>query len=94
MSEVAKITFQQIGAGRAMVMIGGAAFYDGDDLVVKFKAHALDAIKSFRIALTPADLYDVTFYGRTGAVKASETGVYADQLRRIIETTTGLYLSL
>jgi hypothetical protein len=41
----------------------------------------------------------VTFYGamRAGSlpkIKAEFDDIYADQLQRVIETTTGLYLSL
>ena len=92
-SEIASTIFQQIGGGRAMVMIGGSAMISEDDLIVQFKAHAKDAIKMFKIHLNSMDLYDIKFMGRTGSVKSEESGVYCDDLKRILESNLGLYLS-
>jgi hypothetical protein len=49
------------------------------------------------ITLTPADLYDVAFYAMRGAnarVVNESTGIYAESLREVFTSATGLHTSL
>ena len=95
--QIVETIYMQIGAGRAMAMIGGSAISDTENLTLRilFKARASQSIKKFFIQYdNGADIYNVTFYTRTDRVVATETGIYADQLKRIIEKETGLYLSM
>jgi hypothetical protein len=100
MEQVPKTILAQMGGNRALVMIGAQYVTYGDYfLKVTFKAKALAGIRSFRIWLDPSDTYTITFYGppKAGsmpAIKAEFTDIYCDQLKSLIERTTGLYLSL
>jgi hypothetical protein len=100
MHHVPKTILEQMGGNRALAMIGAKDFVYGDNfLKISFKAKALNGIKCFRIILTPADTYTVTFYGamKAGlmpAIKAEFEDIYCEQLKGLIERTTGLYLSL
>ena len=91
----------QIGS-RAFFMLGAAkkplvAIENGLQFGVGRNAKSVTHV---RIVLTPDDLYTVEFSNvsmrRAEMVKILETveGVYADQLRAVIETGTGLYTSL
>lgn len=87
-------------------MIGGRDFFsdnNGQTLVFKFSGSR--AANYIRITLNGLDLYDVEFVklGRlnrkTFAMSPNKTtgefsDIYAEDLKRIIEQFTGLYLSL
>jgi hypothetical protein len=102
--QVAQTILQQIGgAGRLSAMIGARNFVAAPDaLSFTFAARGRDGIRGVRVILTPADLYDVEFIrvGRPTAtyigrhVLETVEGVYAEDLRRVIEDRTGLALSL
>lgn len=100
MYEVAKEILRQLGGpGRLRAMIGAETFlaekYNDNRLGIKFKAKAKHGINFIKITLTPADLYDVEF-SRVHDCKVISTlkGIYAEDLKRLIELETGLYLSL
>ena len=82
-----------------MVMIGGdaiiAATTETASLVVKFRTWAKDSIKMFSVDYDfGRDTYTVKFQNRRGTEISSHSDVYADDLRRLITSETGLFLSL
>lgn len=95
----ADIILSQLGgAGRLTAMIGAKHFFSDDDgrsLVFKFAGSR--KANYAKITLTDDDLYTVDFKKIRG-VEAKDVesfeGVYADMLRDIFESTTGLYLSV
>lgn len=93
---VANTIRDQIGHP-AFVMMGAKDLAGGsDNLQFKVGANA-KKVTHVRVVLDPSDTYTVTFYKCRGAsIKelAAQSLVYADQLRKVIETHTGLYLSL
>lgn len=95
MTAIAQTIADQIG-GRAFFMMGTQySLADGPALV--FNLRGSPTCNKVRIELTPADLYDVTFYKVRGLdckTVASESGCYQDMLHAIIEKHTGLRLSL
>lgn len=93
-----EIIAQLGGANRLSAMIGARSFIsDGASLRMKFAAKALQGINYLVIELTSLDLYDVSFQkvrGMNVNEITSISGVYATDLKRIIESKTGLRLSL
>lgn len=97
--EIAEIIAQQMGGiNRISAMTGAHTFVDlGNGLGFKFKGSK--KANCLQITLDPSDTYSLTFYkitarGLNVATALELSGVYADQLRPIFESTTGLYLSL
>jgi len=96
--EVAETILAQLGGtGRLSIMIGAKDFL-GDERAVQFRhMKAKRGINRIRIELEPSDTYKVRFFAGAGLnireVEAVED-VYVESLRRTIEATTGLYLSL
>lgn len=100
---VAKTIFEQLGGtGRLKVMIGAKNFAgDEDSAMFRFTCRGQKKINYIKIRLNGLDLYDVEF-GRIGIVnrvhgyRIIETieNVYCEDLKRIIEDTIGLALSL
>lgn len=85
----------QIGGSRIVPMIGAKMIVpQADSLTVHFRARAKDGIKVFAITLTPLDLYEVKFYTAYGTMVKEFNNVYYDQLKNLIQSTTGLYLTL
>lgn len=93
---VAQEIFEQFGGNRAMAMIGGAVIMGKKHLTIKFQGCKKSNIVT--IVLDEAmDLYEMTFYRMCGvALKEVEKidQVYAENMRDIFESKTGLYLSL
>lgn len=85
------------GSGRLKAMIGAHTFV-GDDttLVFKFRAKAIDGYKAIRVTLDPSDTYTVGLIAIRGLkIKTKDVaGVYFDNLVRVIESETGLRLSI
>ena len=81
-----------------LAMLGAHTLVDmGDGLRFGFKGCRF--VNVMTITLTPADLYDVTFWnirkrGQHIDVCNEYRGVYADQLHAIIEEVTGLATKL
>lgn len=102
MMEVANEILRQIGgAGRLKAMIGAKNF-TGDSqkdnyLGFHFQAPAKNGSNYIKITLNDMDLYDVEF-GKikkfTYEVVSTTEGAYNEDLKRVIELETGLYLSL
>ena len=91
------------GLGRVAVMIGAYGFtHDArGSLSFRFKAKSIKVNEKspnyVKISLDPSDTYTVEFgrvHGFDYTVVQKDEGVYCDQLRPLIETTTGLCLSL
>jgi hypothetical protein len=90
--------YRQLGQNRLDSMIGiqsSCAIENG--LQIRFKAKANKGINVIRIQLNQNDLYDIEFLKIRGINVTSitkENDVYAEDMKRLIEQTTGLYLSL
>ena len=87
---------QMGGTGRLSVMVGAYQFVALED-GVKFRFKGSKKANLVMVKLTARDTYDVEFfkmakfdYKQIAVVE----DVYADQLRRVFEQMTGLYLSL
>jgi len=97
--ETAKIISEQMGGiNKMMAMAGAKNFVDhGDALSFKFKA--CKKYNYCKVTLDEGlDLYNVTFskVDKWGAQTNEKNiaAVYADQLKKVFESETGLYLSL
>lgn len=97
---VANTIISQLGTstGRLAAMLGARSFVGSADSVqFKFAAKARNGANTVRIVLDPSDTYTVEFWTVRGAkmVKRAEfSNVYADGLRALFESETGLYVSL
>ena len=94
--EIASTILQQLGgANRLHAMTGAYNFVNvGNGLSFKIKNQKANYIK---ITLTSMDLYDVEvgrIRGNTYKVVAEGKGMYAEELKRFIEKSTGMYLTL
>lgn len=103
--EMAHITLNQLtnsnGGGNRLVAMVGAKNFVRDEanytIGFKFTAKAKNKANYCRIKLNSMDLYDVEFIRIRGVnVKTVSThnDLYADTLKNVFETETGLYLSL
>ena len=87
----------QTQLGGALVMMGAHTLIDhGDALSFKFRGSR--KANYLKITLAGDDTYTMDFLkvGRNFSIKevASLSGVYASNVKSVIETTTGLYTSL
>lgn len=92
------ILSQMGGTGRLGLMIG-ANNYTGDSSSVwfRFKARAKNGANRFKVTLDPSDTYTIEFSSVRGTsfkVKETLSDIYAEDLVRIFQEKTGLYLSL
>lgn len=103
--EMAQITLNQLtnsnnGMNRLSVMIGAKHFAASEKesfVSFRFAAKAKNKANYCRIKLNASDLYDVKFVSIRGVnVKtvSVHNDLYADMLKNVFETETGLYLSL
>lgn len=103
--EMATTTLNQLtnsinGGARLSVMIGAKNFIRDEEnytIGFRFAAKARNKANYCRIKLNSMDLYDVEFISIRGVnVKTISThnDLYADMLKSLFETETGLYLSL
>jgi hypothetical protein len=97
--EIAEIIAQQMGGiNRMVAMTGAHTFVDmGNGLSFKFKG--CRKANCLQVILDSSDTYSLTFCkitqrGLEVETKLELSGVYADQLRGIFESYTGLYLSI
>jgi hypothetical protein len=98
-TSVAEIILSQLGgAGRLTAMIGAHSFTsDGPALCFKFKAKAKNKAKAVKVTLASDDTYTLEMWSMRGldCKKVTELdGLYCDNLKRAIESETGLYLSI
>lgn len=101
--EIASVIINQIGGfSRVAAMLGVKQFVAIDNGVsFKIGGGAKGKINYIKIVLNGLDLYDLTFNRisvRKGEFDNKEvavfTDIYCDQLKEIIEETTGMYLSI
>lgn len=91
---------QQLGGNTFIAMTGARLSFDGDNkLIAKIKGSK--KYNHVEITHNSLDLYDIRFVKIGGqktmyAIKKDETfnNVYADKMVNLIESETGLYLSL
>jgi len=94
--EIASTIISQLGGFNKLTAMTGAYNFVALDSGVAFKIKNRSA-NYIKIILTPMDLYDLEIgriRGTTYKVVKSANGLYSDQLKPIIEKTTGMYLSL
>lgn len=97
MSNVANTILQQMGGGGIAMFIGATQFLGGENsLTIRWKAKSKNGANCIKIELTPMDVYRVTFiriWG--GSVKeiSKHEEVYCDELKKLFETETALFLS-
>jgi hypothetical protein len=98
--EVANTIRQQLGH-KCLRMLGAQDLVGGENSL-QFKIRGSRKVNKIRIVLDASDTYTVSFYKSTGHYSTERTvkeiasfeGVYADQLHKLIESTTGLYTSI
>jgi hypothetical protein len=94
-TEIPTTAFNQFGGNRAMSMIGGRPLAtDEFTLRIKWAAKAANGARLLTIRLDPCDTYTLTFLTLGGKVITTLADIYAEDLRRVFEMHTGLYLSL
>lgn len=96
---VAQTILEQLGGNRFIAMTGARNFVGSDDSLSFGIPGTMTTNKANRVhvTLTAADLYDVTFvrlHGLKMAIVGEVSGVYADQLRAVFESATGLRTAL
>jgi hypothetical protein len=98
--EIAETILQQLG-GRSFTAMTGARSYTSIEKGLMFQLparFAKNGINKVRIYLTPRDTYMVEFWRIGPKLKLSHISthedVYADSLRELFESQTGLYLTL
>lgn len=93
----AEITLDQLGP-RACAMLGAHAFtVSADGRELRFQIRGSRKVNTIVITLDASDTYTVAFWKiapRTCKKVSEVSVVYADALRSVIETYTGLYTSL
>jgi hypothetical protein len=100
MNDTIKTMFSQLGGHMAIVMLGARALYDNstNSLTVNNIKGAKGRISAFVLSYNAgSDTYSITFHKGKGVnmtPTASMSDIYAEDLRRIVESETGLYLSL
>lgn len=100
MSIVASTTLLQLGgSNRLSAMIGAHNFTSDKDGTLGFHFKSCKKANIVRIELNASDLYNIRFYKynkKTLDCPEVHTlnDIYAEDLKRLIEEYTGLYLSL
>lgn len=103
-STPADVILAQLGGNRFIAMTGAKhVFSDAGGMALVFKLPRLTygGINAVRVELTPADTYTMTFTkvgnarsGHRVETIAEVENVYADSLRQVFESKTGLATSL
>ena len=95
--EIAMTTLRQLGGKMFLTMTGANKLSYGDEGELNFRFPGSKKWTHCKIALTPSDLYSMTFYkvrGMDVKDKKEISGVYFDMIRDIFTQETGLYTSL
>jgi hypothetical protein len=94
---VAQTILSQLGGAGRLAMMCGCKNFLADENSVQFKVGSnAKKVTACRVVLEPSDTYTVEFYAGRGVNirKVSEcSDVYADSLRSMFESKTGMYLS-
>src|SRR5262249_11136738 len=93
--EVAKTIVEQLG-NLALSMMGAHTLV-ADETSLTFSIRGSKAVNKIRITLEPSDTYKVELFKFRNPICnliAEFNGVYVDSLHTIIESKTGLFLSL
>jgi hypothetical protein len=94
---VAQTILAQLGGTGRLAMMCGCKQFMADSNSVLFKVGSnAKKVTACRVVLDPSDTYTVEFYAGRGLNirKVSEcSDVYADMLREIFESKTGMYLT-
>lgn len=96
MHGVAQTILEQLGGKRFLLMTGAREMV-GDDRSLSFRlpqGFAQNDIVRVQIELTPADLYNVTFWDHKGRIVRALTEMYWDGLQEAFTRATGLYTRL
>jgi hypothetical protein len=98
-TEIAGTILQQLGGKRFIVMTGAKhVVADGDAFRFRLPSNfAKSGINAVKITLTVDDTYDLVFSNVRGlnvTEIATVTGIYADQLRDVFRSETGLDTTL
>lgn len=98
-SDVAQTIYQQLGANRFVAMTGAKNFVGGEDYLMFSIPRNMSPYNKVKITYVPGrDLYDVDFMKvtRAGGVAKGEpyNDVYAEQLRELFTSVTGMETSL
>jgi hypothetical protein len=94
---VANTILEQLGGGRFIAMTGAKSFVGGEDSLHFSIPKSKDGINKVRIILAPSDTYRMEFYKARGiecALIGEMEMVYAEDLRRIFTSHTGLHTNL
>ena len=87
------------GTGKLRAMVGASGFMWEDNGALQFKFRGCSKFTHCKVTLDASDTYTVRF-SKFNAKTYRETivdetsGVYAEDLKRLFESKTGLYLSL
>lgn len=95
--EIIQTILAQLGGqNRLQIMIGANTFVRTDHaLSFKVKATNPKKITLITVSLEPTDTYRVTFRaGKNYTLLETHDDVYAEDLIRVIESVTGLYLTI
>lgn len=95
-STISETILAQLGGSRFIAMTGAKNLgYTFNSLSCQIGKNA-KRVTHLRISLRSDDTYTVETFKLSGSIQWSRgvDGVYADQLRQVVEAETGLYLSL
>ena len=91
---VAKEILRQLGGNMFATMTGAKGFLFSDNSLTFKVGRNSKSVTAVSITLDPSDTYTVKFFTRGGKEKATVSDVYADNLRIVFTTHTGLETSL
>ncbi len=98
MNDIAKTILEQIGGRQFLTMTGANRLaYDHNSLSFRLPMKGKNGANLVRVTLTPADTYTVKFtFVRSLTLRTvgEFTDVYAEDLRGLFESKTGLATSL
>ena len=102
--QITQTILDKMGGKNRIVAMTGARDFVAIERGVQFSfSKGIAGINKVVIRLTPADLYDIEFWSvrksrTTHALestrRAPHDGIYAENLKRIFEKATGLFLSI
>lgn len=91
---VSKTILEQLGGNRFIAMTGSNHFLGGADSLSFRLVPNRSKLRWMRIVLTPMDVYTVTLLNLKGVVGETHENVYAEDLRGLFTSITGLATSL